>query len=1063
MSGRRRASRTAAWALAVLLFDGSPAPGQPPAGEVGTPFIANFSPRDHGQHSQSWAAVQDQRGVMYFGNGNGVLELDGVDWRLIPVTNRSIVRSLAVDGDGTVYVGAVGELGYLRPDDSGQLGYVSLVDRLDAEDRSFSDVWRTWATDQGVFFWSRDKLLRWHGQRFESWTIDSDRVPCLVGGELFHNEKGVGLTVLRDGAFEDVEGGSALADVEVMMMLPHGEDDVLVGSRDGELRLLRLSRDPELAVRLERFDNAAAEYLAQHQLYAGARLPGGDHALATITGGLIVIDREGGIRHRFTDAEGLADESVWGLYVDREKGLWLALNRGIARIEITSPVTTFTEATGLEGTVEALTRFEGTLFVATSLGLYRLADRRAEEISHREAPYWSLLAHRDPADGRERLLVGGVAGVYEIRGDRLAPVLRTRNAFVLYASPGRPGVVYVGDIAGVSLLELSDGKWLDVGRLEGVDHEVRSIHEDGDGRLWLGTHFDGVLRLELDPGARTRVAGRRQFGLEHGLPALRSVKILPFEDRLLFTSPSGLVQLDPHRERFEASALFGPKLADGSTGVLRLVVDRDANAWMSLYETKLAVAFRQPDGSYALDEHLLGRIADYPILAVLPEPDGIVWLGGTEGLFRFDTTLPAASAPPREPPFPAVIRRVSVARPEGVVLYGGAAVAPWEPPVLPYARSAVRFEYALPRFDGREANRYRSRLVGLDDAWSAWTGETYRDFTALREGRYRFEVQGRDVYRRPSAAAVFELRILPPWYRTWWAYAGYALALAAAAWAFHRRQLKRARLEMELERLEEANAILQRSEQERQQFVRDLEAKNAEMERFIYTVSHDLKSPLISIRGFLGMLEKDMAQGQESRMRHDMERIHAATGKMAELVEELLELSKVGRVSNEPQVVSMTALASDVVDQVAGLIAESGVEVAIDPHLPAAEGDRQRLLAMLQNLVENAIKYMGGQPRPRIDIGHREQDGETVYQVRDNGMGIDPRYHDKIFGLFERLHTDVDGTGIGLALVKRIVEVHGGRIWVESEGEGRGSTFCFTLPRAPGTPAAPREGESAQV
>ena len=231
------------------------------------------------------------------------------------------------------------------------------------------------------------------------------------------------------------------------------------------------------------------------------------------------------------------------------------------------------------------------------------------------------------------------------------------------------------------------------------------------------------------------------------------------------------------------------------------------------------------------------------------------------------------------------------------------------------------------------------------------------------------------------------------------------------------------------------------------------------MERFLYTVSHDLKSPLISIRGFLGMLEKDMKTGRKNRMRHDMDRIRAATGKMAHLVEDLLELSRIGRQADEPRQVAMDELAREAADQVAGLIAERRAEVVISPHLPPATGDRRRLQAMLQNLIENGVKYMGEQPSPRIEIDHRPNGVETVYRVRDNGIGIDPRYQEKNFGLFERLSTATEGTGVGLTLVKRIVEVHGGRIWVESDGEGKGSTFCFTLPGSPTD--SPPAGEAA--
>ncbi len=236
-----------------------------------------------------------------------------------------------------------------------------------------------------------------------------------------------------------------------------------------------------------------------------------------------------------------------------------------------------------------------------------------------------------------------------------------------------------------------------------------------------------------------------------------------------------------------------------------------------------------------------------------------------------------------------------------------------------------------------------------------------------------------------------------------------------------------------------------RAEQEREELIAELETKNAELERFSYTVSHDLKSPLVTIRGFLGLLERDAAAGDVKRMRHDAGKIRAATEVMGQLLDELLELSRIGRQINPPQEVSLADLAREAVDLVADSLTERGVEVHISSALPVVMGDRDRLLEVFQNLLENAVKYMGDQPAPRVEVSLKNGD-RMVCCVRDNGVGIDPRYHEKVFGLFERLSTDQGGTGVGLALVKRIVEVHGGHIWVESEGRDCGSTFCFTVP-----------------
>jgi len=242
-----------------------------------------------------------------------------------------------------------------------------------------------------------------------------------------------------------------------------------------------------------------------------------------------------------------------------------------------------------------------------------------------------------------------------------------------------------------------------------------------------------------------------------------------------------------------------------------------------------------------------------------------------------------------------------------------------------------------------------------------------------------------------------------------------------------------------------------RAEEERESLIAELEAKNAELERFTYTVSHDLRSPLITIQGFLGFVEQAAIAGNVERVQADIARISNTTDKMQQLLDELLELSRIGRLVNPPQEVPFGDLAREAVSLVTGRLAQRGVEVDIAPDLLAADGptiygDRPRLREVLQNLVDNASKFMGDQPHPRVEIGMRRDGEERAFFVRDNGIGIDPRYHDKVFGLFDKLDQEAEGSGVGLSIVKRIVEVHGGRIWVESEGTGRGSVFCFTLP-----------------
>ncbi len=248
------------------------------------------------------------------------------------------------------------------------------------------------------------------------------------------------------------------------------------------------------------------------------------------------------------------------------------------------------------------------------------------------------------------------------------------------------------------------------------------------------------------------------------------------------------------------------------------------------------------------------------------------------------------------------------------------------------------------------------------------------------------------------------------------------------------------------------------AEAEREALIRELEAKNAELERFTYTVSHDLKSPLITIRGFLTFVERDAVEGNVERLKADITRISDAVSKMQRLLNELLELSRIGRVVNSPQAVPFGSLAREAQELVAGRIAEHGVEVKIEEGLPSVWGDHERLREVLQNLLDNAVKFMGDEAHPRVEIGMRSDDGERVFFVRDNGVGIDPAFRDKVFGLFEKLDPASEGTGVGLALVRRIVALHGGRVWVESGAGARGTTFCFTLPEPPASGATAEPG-----
>jgi PAS domain S-box-containing protein len=237
-----------------------------------------------------------------------------------------------------------------------------------------------------------------------------------------------------------------------------------------------------------------------------------------------------------------------------------------------------------------------------------------------------------------------------------------------------------------------------------------------------------------------------------------------------------------------------------------------------------------------------------------------------------------------------------------------------------------------------------------------------------------------------------------------------------------------------------------RAQADRDATMRLLEAQNAELTDFAYSVSHDLRSPLVTIRGFSGLARRSIQAGLTTAALEHLDRIDRASGRMVELLNDLLDLTRIGRVVAAADSAPLTELAEDVISSLHAEIERAGALITVQPNLPTVFGDLSRIKQVLANLLTNAIKFTDQGVAPRIELGGRVDGSQIEFFVQDHGRGIAPEYQPKLFGLFQRLHADVEGTGIGLALVKRIVELHQGNVTVQSAGEGQGARFVVRLP-----------------
>jgi signal transduction histidine kinase/CheY-like chemotaxis protein/HPt (histidine-containing phosphotransfer) domain-containing protein len=1066
------ASALFATVASVLCATLPPAP-QPAAtlsrSEQGLPLIRNFPPKDYGGRATNWGIAEDSRGVIYVANESGLLEYDGVHWRLIKTEHATTVRSLAVDRNGRVYVGAVGEIGYLAADSDGVTRFVSLNPHLAAKDREFADVWTAWATDDGVYFSSVNRLFRVRGDSIRTWTpASSFALAFVVGKRVFIREGGRGLLELVNDRLQLVPGGERFAVDKIYAMLPWNgaSGNILLGTRPHGFFIydghgMTPFGDAEESARLE-----------QELLYRAAVLPDGSIAAGTIQGGVHLLDRDGHLRLRIAHADGLLDDSVIALLPEKRGGLWIATNQGISRIEVPSSMSQFDDRRGLAGTAMCVLRSNGVLYVGTTLGVFRLDpaathDARFIAVNGMRNQTWSLMETGDA------LLAVNNEGAFEIHGLEAKPIRPSERATTsLFASQSHRGRIYVGLQNGLATMQRAGNGWHDDGLVPGITEELRTFDEDAQGRLWIGTWGGGVLRVTLPEtwpsGDRSQVRVER-FGTGSGIPDINLVQVYHLLGDTRFATEKGVYRFDEAAHRFSIDPRFTKLFADGphriipvgngdTTRVCVVAGDEEHN------RSRISIAQPAPSGEFTLDPATLIDVAAPSIGTVLAESNGVTWFGGPEGLYRYDRRIEQIRGS-----FSALIRRVT----EGGhrVLYGGAAAIGAEPRIA-YARNSMRFDFGVAAYDRIEANRFQYKLEGYERQWSPWTAEQFKEYTNLAPGHYRFRLRARDVNGQASEESSYPFTILTPWYRSWWAGALYLLALIAAV---------RALIQWRVWRLEQEKAILSSRVAERTRalderteqlaIARDsAEAATRAKSEFLANMSHEIRTPMNAIIGFSTLGTRlDLPPKPLDYFR----KIALSGQSLLGIINDILDFSKIeaGRMELELTTFSISELLSRVESLFAAKAAEKGLElvVSLSADVPARiSGDPLRLGQVLINLTGNALKFTErGEIHLRVETeSHQDDRVRLRFSVTDSGIGITAAQRERLFEPFAQADASTTrrfgGTGLGLSISTKLVELMGSNLELESES-GQGSRFSFSatftcddytnraLPRAPET------------
>ncbi len=774
----------------ILLFFSSPILSQE---QVGRPLITNYRYQDFKGGPASWWAVEDENGVMYFANGVGVLQFDGVTWNRIEIPGGS--RSLAKDDKGTIFVGGGGEFGYLETKENGEIVYVSLVDKVPEEYKFFEDVWEIDFYEGRIIFRTEYRLYCWDGESFK--IIESEN--GLHVGNIVHDTYYIriwnkGLCYLTDDdTFELVPGGEQFADKRIYTILPHDEKNILIGTRLEGFSLFDGSSFTPFKTEIDD--------LVNNSMYIpGVALDNGNYVINTFSDGAYMMNHEGKLIQKYIAANGLQDGAVDFAYVDSRNVLWLMLFNGISSVNLNSTLTVLDTNMGFStNVIFQVHKFNDIYYFGTNNGLYsyELGDAKVTPIEGTTGQSRTFFEYKG------RLFAGTAGmGLIELMGKKWKYVKESINYDLrvsrLVQSKIDDKRVYAIHSQGITSFYFNDLK--DQFEVEDSTNELLlgtfgNFIENDDGSCWMGTVNDTKVELlipkVIDGKLSFKDSQAIQFDSNSGLPD-EDIGFWKHDEEVHFFSGEGDSTkgylYNKEDKKFEEKEFYYMNLVGGEgQGLTPPVKDSEGKIWFRV-AGEVIVSQKDENGTYQMNLSTFKDLKNTQIWDFYPEEpraDGsqVVWMNGPDGVIRYEGKLEKATIPN----FNTEIRNVTIAGDS--ILYAG-NIRFQENLKIPYDMNTVNINYAAPLFIAQNQVLYRTQMEGFDSKWSDWTKQTNREYINLSPGNYTFKTQAQNLYGDVTDEASISFSIIPPWYKTWWAYAFYVLGFLLLVYAIVRSRTR---------------------------------------------------------------------------------------------------------------------------------------------------------------------------------------------------------------------------------------------------------------------------------
>lgn len=736
--------------------------------ELGSPYIKNFNSKKHKFSETVWDITQDNKGLMYFGAGDGIHQYDGANWRTIPVDNESTIRSLDVDSNGRVYVGAKGEFGYISEDSLGYPVYVSLSKELEEKYKTFSDVWNLYVTNQGVFFLSFERVFKWANNQLSVYEIDdiTAHLGFYVNDNLYLVRQKKGLYVFKNNEFIPTLGGEYYIGKTIFSILDYNEENVIVATRTNGLELYNIKTGE-----VKPFINDVNEQLKTNRIYHGAISENGEYIFGTLNNGIYVVDRKGKLVTHVAQQNGLQSNNIKYIYKDYFGGIWLGNAMGLSYVELNLPLTSFNSENGINGYTRDVIRFKNEIYVATENGVYYLDtlelnfENKFKPIYGANGQFFSFLKVDD------KLLVASDR-LYEISNKILKKIStpESKAVFSMLQSEKHPNFIYLALKNGISIVEvLPTGEIKSSHKFYEFDIECKYLAEDKEGNLLISTAFDYLIKIESSSFNKEAGFPLTYKKYEYGARIAKE-QVIKINNQILFSSENGLLIIDKN-DKFKKSNSFNIENLPEEYLITEVYEDFKNNLWIHYHfkkATGVFLAIKTNNNSYIIKNDPFTRVGEKISHTNAPyfEENGVAWFFGGEGIVRYDYNKDLIE----RKRYQANIRKVTL-KSDSIIDYGGNnTLNKYE---YSFDNNSASFTFSAATYGNEDEIFYQYFLVGHDNDWSDWTPLNTKEYSYLHENTYTFKVRAKNVYNQISEEDEFSFVILPPWYREVWAYIVY--------------------------------------------------------------------------------------------------------------------------------------------------------------------------------------------------------------------------------------------------------------------------------------------------